>query len=139
MIAHWKPNAREGWNEVINYLEVTFGASSVKVSTAVRSRWAELEVAHMMLPQPEPLFGLPSFSTSTLVMRVDLAFKAGDLWTVIDASLFVAVFPILTPVPHLGDHNWLHLRCREVPPPFHLAVLSNGVKEWLDSLAVAFV
>lgn len=102
MITHWKPNAREDWNRVIHYLEVTFGASSVNESTAARFRCSELEVAHMMLPQPEPLFGLPSVSTSILVLRVDLAFKTGDLWTVIDAPLSVAVFPIFTPALFSG-------------------------------------
>ena len=139
MIAHWKPNARRDWNRAIHYLEVTFGASFVNESIAARFRWSELEVAHMMLPQPEPLFGLRPVCTSMLVLRIDFAFKTGDLWTVIDAPLSVAVFPIFTPVPHLGDHNWLHLTCREVSPAFHLVVLRNGVKERPDSLAVEFV
>ena len=66
MIVHWRQNAREDWNQVIKYLEVTFGASSVRVSTAVRFRWAELEVAHLMLPQPELLFGLLLFPIQCL-------------------------------------------------------------------------
>ena len=77
--------------------------------------------------------------TSMLILRVDLAFQAGDVWTVVDSPLSVAVFSTFTDVAHLGDHNCLNLNRDDVSPAFMLAVLSNRVKDWLTPLTVAFV
>jgi len=102
-VVHWKDQAREDWKRVIQYLETTYGVLAARSGTAVRFRWAELEVAHTLPPQPAPLFGVAFLPTSMLILRVDLAFQVGDLWTVVDAPLSVAVFPTFTDVALWGS------------------------------------
>jgi len=116
MVVQWDDHAREDWNRVIKYLELNFGVPAVRSGTAVRFRWAELEVANTLPTRSSPLFGVDSLPNSMLVLRVDLAFRAGDLWTMVESTLCVAVFPTFTHLPHFGDHKWLNL-CRDDVSP----------------------
>ena len=95
-------------------------------------KWADMRPAHMMPPQHPPLFGVPSLTAPMLVLDVDLAFQAGDLWTVVEAPLSVAVFPVAIDLSHLGDHSWLRLTSRDVSSSFQFAVLSDLVKDWIE-------
>ena len=139
MVVQWEDHAREDWNSVIKYLEVNFGGLAVRSGTAVRFRWAELEVANALPTRTGPLFGVESLPNSMLVLKVDLAFRAGDLWTTVESPVSVAVFPTFTHLPHFADHRWPNL-CRDnVSTTFRLAVLSDRAKNWLTALTAEVV
>lgn len=139
MVAHWQEGSREDWNNVIHFFEKVYSIQAVRVGTAVRFKWSDMRLAQMMPSQHPPLFGVRSLSASMLVLDVDLAFQAGDLWTVVEASLSVAVFAVATEQPHLGDHSWLKLTRRDVSSSFQFPVLSDVVKDWIDSLTSTFL
>ena len=43
MVAHWQEWARQDWNNVIHFLEKMYGIQAVRVGTAVRFKWSDIE------------------------------------------------------------------------------------------------
>ena len=49
------------------------------------------------------------------------------------------MFAVATDQSQLGDHGWLRLTSRDVSSSFQFAVLSDLVKDWIDSLTATFL